>query len=70
MRNPSLLLIIVVFILAPFTLSAAADTVAAVSYTHLELLFRTGVWIACLLYVSVIPFMGRCRVYGRAQLGF
>ena len=34
-----------------------------------QLLFRTGVWIACLLYVSVIPFMGRCRVYGRAQLG-
>lgn len=28
MRNPSLLLLIVVFILAPFKLSAAADTVA------------------------------------------
>ena len=27
MRNPSLLLLIVVFILAPFKLSAAADTV-------------------------------------------
>lgn len=29
MRNPSLLLLIVVFILAPFKLSAAADTVVA-----------------------------------------
>ena len=37
-----------------------------ISRTLQELLCGTGVWIACLLYVSAISFMGRCRVYGRA----
>ena len=45
MRNPSLLLLIVVFILAPFKLSAAADTVV-VRETRIPVLI-----MSCFIYV-------------------
>ena len=47
MRNPSLLLLIVVFILAPFKLSAAADTVV-VRETRIPVLIAAEISCSCL----------------------
>ena len=49
MRNPSLLLLIVVFILAPFKLSAAADTVV-VRETRIPVLIESRI-MSCFIYV-------------------